>query len=248
MKDIIKSLKDNVTSRVRNPIVGAFALAWTALNINGVATFILADNALRLEIVKNKQWLVFDDLIYPMMLAILYLVILPILNLVYEYLNDGVINSLRNKHRNKNETEMFVLQKATVTAKVESDEEYIRKLKDKDIERWLEEKSQRNREFIALKERYAALSAHLSEKEAEYIASDKLLKEIHVKKVHEYETDYSNAVMYVADSARELSTLMENLSDHADLNSEVEAVYRDASKLADRMSKRFDMFDEDIPF
>ena len=54
MKDIVKSIKDNATSRLKNPVVGAFVLAWTVLNINGVSLFLLVDSTTKIERLKEK--------------------------------------------------------------------------------------------------------------------------------------------------------------------------------------------------
>lgn len=70
MKDLLKSLKDNATSRLNNPIIGAFVLSWMFLNINGVARFILESNQGKLDIIKNKNWGVTDDLLIPFLVSV----------------------------------------------------------------------------------------------------------------------------------------------------------------------------------
>ncbi|HEH9416534.1 TPA: hypothetical protein SIA31_000518 [Aeromonas sobria] len=77
MKDLLKSLKDNATSRLSNPIVGAFVLSWMLLNINGVARFLLEDNQGKLEIIKLKKWDFTDDLLFPFSISLAYLILLP---------------------------------------------------------------------------------------------------------------------------------------------------------------------------
>ena len=83
MKDIVKSIKDNATSRLKNPVVGAFVLAWTVLNINGISLFILVDATTKIEMVKGKSWGLVDDFVLPLLVAVTYLIVLPLLNMYY---------------------------------------------------------------------------------------------------------------------------------------------------------------------
>ncbi|NRG05105.1 hypothetical protein HRJ46_17590, partial [Vibrio coralliilyticus] len=178
MKDVLKSLKDNATSRLRNP-VGAFVLSWCALNINGLATFILSSNFEKLKIISHKSWLLTEDVLFPLAIAFVYLLLLPLLNLAYEYVSEGVINKMREKHKNTTDTARFQLLKSTVAAKIEADEEYIRKLKDQQIEGWLEEQSKRNKEFINQKQKYSTLLVSHNEKEQQFAtARSELLQDI----------------------------------------------------------------------
>lgn len=105
MKDLLKSLKDNATSRLNNPIIGAFVLSWMFLNINGVARFILESNQGKLDIINNKSWGFTDDLAVPFLVSIGYLVILPILNTIYSFIHDNCIDKVRDeiaiKHRKR---------------------------------------------------------------------------------------------------------------------------------------------------
>jgi hypothetical protein len=171
MKDILKSLKDNTTSRLKNPVVGAFCLAWCALNVNGLAIFILSDTETKIRIISGKTWSFNEDIAFPLFVAVIYLLLLPLLNLAYEFINDGVINNLRDKQQNQIDEQRFIRKKSTVGAKVEADEEYIRKLKDCEIDNWLEEKGVRNKEFISHKEKYSRLLATLNEKEHQFAIS-----------------------------------------------------------------------------
>ncbi|MDK2679552.1 hypothetical protein [Vibrio vulnificus] len=171
MNEVLKSLKENATSRLKNPIVGAFVLSWCALNINGLTVFVLSSSEEKIKMASNKVWSLGGDILIPFSIAIVYLLLLPMLNMAYEYINDGVINSYRDKRQNKIDKERFVRQKSTVGVKIEADEEYIRKLKDQDIENWLQEKSIRNKQMIEQKSKYSSLLVMLSEKEQQFSQS-----------------------------------------------------------------------------
>ncbi|MEI8607852.1 hypothetical protein P4S70_01430 [Enterovibrio sp. Hal110] len=163
MKDIVKSIKDNATSRLKNPVVGAFVLAWTVLNINGVSLFLLVDSTTKIELVKGKSWGLVDDFAIPLLVAVIYLITLPLLNMAYEFINDGLINFHRNRQRNITAKKLAIQKRETVIAEIESDMTYLKKLKDKEIDHWLDQKSVRNNEFITLKNRYSKLVSDSSE-------------------------------------------------------------------------------------
>ena len=153
MKELLSSLRSNATNRLRNPIVGAFVLAWCSININGLVVFALSDNEKKLSIASHKVWSVDDDFIYPLLIAIGYLILLPLLNLIYERINDGVYNSIRHERKSQDDIERYARQKRTTSAKIEADEGFIRVQKDKKIERWLEEKNQYRKQLLAIKEK-----------------------------------------------------------------------------------------------
>lgn len=88
MNEVIKSIKENATSRMKNPIIGAFVLSWIALNINGVSKFLLVESTEKIKIINSKQWVFVDDILYPFLIAIAYLLLLPILNIAYERMNE----------------------------------------------------------------------------------------------------------------------------------------------------------------
>lgn len=127
MKDIVKSLKDNATSRLKNPVIGAFVLSWTVLNINGVLLFLLVDSDTKIEIVKGKSWSTIDDFILPLAVSIAYLLFLPLLNMAYEFINDGFINFYRKQRQNITAKKLAIQKKETVIAEIESDVAYLQK-------------------------------------------------------------------------------------------------------------------------
>ncbi|KPL98287.1 hypothetical protein [Vibrio splendidus] len=248
MKDILKSLKDNATSRLNNPVVGAFVLAWCALNINGLATFLLSDNARKLEIVANKHWSVFEDVAIPLVISFTYLVLLPVLNLAYEYVSDGVINSMRDKQKNTHDTAKFLRLKSTVAAKVEADEEFIRKLKDQQIEGWLEQQSMRNKEFIQLKDRYSSLLVQLNERD-QTLAVSRAQWSSDMKKMKDsndlVEADSVSKLTYLESTLEEFSKIL-NSNDN-------QLVEHDIKELRSKVSEirfKFEImdWDDDIPF
>ncbi|AYO19613.1 hypothetical protein D0856_05455 [Vibrio owensii] len=248
MKDIFKSLRDNATSRLKNPVVGAFCLAWCALNINGLAIFVLSDNESKLKIISGKTWSIGEDIAFPLFVAIIYLLFLPLLNLAYEFVNDGLINNFRDKQQNQNDTLRFIRQKSTVSAKVEADEEYIRKLKDRDIDDWISEKGARNSEFISQKEKYSRLLATLNEKEHHFAVSRGQFENDYnlVKlKLDDVELESAIRLSFLEQALSEIEKSLDSLDQHDD-----SVVKEDTKELRENLEKikvKFGIWD-DIPF
>ncbi|MBU2932215.1 hypothetical protein [Vibrio cyclitrophicus] len=223
MKDVFKSLKDNATSRLKNPVVGAFVLSWCALNINGLTIFMLSGTSDKIHIVSNKVWSLNEDILLPLFIATLYLVLLPLLNLVYELINDGVINSFRHRRQNAADKERFLQQKSTVGAKIEADEEFIRKLKDKEVENWLQEKALRSKQMIEQKAKYAELFKSSSEKEQMFYQSRSELNniienlkselEITEQQFNHSEQDAAAKVIYLDDILTNMSKIIDSLAE-----------------------------------
>lgn len=115
MNSILSSIKENVNSRLKNPIIGAFVFAWVCLHIKGVGIFILVDNSMRIDILKNKDWLFWNDLLLPFMLSIAYLTLLPMANLAYDKFHSGWLIPKR-----------LAISKKKTIAQIHADPDYIK--------------------------------------------------------------------------------------------------------------------------
>ncbi len=142
MKDIIQSVKDNLTSRMKNPLIGAFVLSWTIIHIKGVIVFIISDSTKRLAIINGKEFQLISDIALPLLISLLYLFLMPFISKWYESFYTENITKPRLQEKYKTSTELAITRRDAVSAEVESDVEYIKKTKDKDIENWLIEKTE----------------------------------------------------------------------------------------------------------
>ncbi|WP_342607185.1 hypothetical protein [Vibrio tritonius] len=249
MKDILRSLKENATSRLKNPIVGAFMLTWMILHINGVALFVLGDTDTKVEIVKNKIWIISDDVLIPFIASLGYLIFVPLLTMGYEYINDGVINFKRSSRKYGLEKDLAIKKKQTVIAQVETDVNYIQKLKEKEIDKWIAEKQKINKEFISLKERYASLVNESSENQRKYLKELSKVKldmnEIE-KSSKKFEGEIEVNRKKVELATDRLEKLIKNLESNG-ISSQ-----RDELKLSreiiNRLRADINIWDDDIPF
>ncbi|MBJ7552692.1 hypothetical protein [Marinomonas ostreistagni] len=89
MNDIISSLKENINVRLKNPLLGAFVFAWVFLHIKGFGIFLLVDTQEKIAMLRKKDWLFFDDALLPFLLSILFLILLPLANLLYDKFEGG---------------------------------------------------------------------------------------------------------------------------------------------------------------
>lgn len=89
MKSIISSIKDNISTRLKNPLLGAFVFCWVSVHIKGISVFLLVDTPMKIEILRNKDWLLWGDAIFPLILSIAYLIALPLVHLLYDHFESG---------------------------------------------------------------------------------------------------------------------------------------------------------------
>ncbi|UPR34614.1 hypothetical protein ISX50_00760 [Vibrio cyclitrophicus] len=115
MDSVISSVKENLNLRLKNPFIGSFIFAWVALNIKGISIFFLVDTQIKIEMLRNKEWLLLDDFLFPMTISIAYLVLLPFMNLLYDKFNDGWLTPLRLEESKKR-----------TTAQIQAESSYIR--------------------------------------------------------------------------------------------------------------------------
>ncbi|WP_342058585.1 hypothetical protein [Aeromonas sp. OTU364] len=250
MKDLLKSLKDNATSRLNNPIIGAFVLSWMFLNINGVARFILEGNQGKLDIIKNKSWVFTDDLVIPFLVSIGYLVILPILNAVYSFIHDNCIDKVRDENSNKAQKDAFLRRKETVSAKIESTDEYVVKLKDKELDLWAEQKLELIREIISLKGKYSKLLSDFELKSKEFRSENNKMS-LSIGQLEDANKNLSAQDSEQRDYIRKVVTNLDKLLNSIEnkilSNNKVDEIEKIRNEILDVRNK-FYLWDDDIPF
>lgn len=250
MKDLLKSLKDNATSRLNNPIIGAFVLSWMFLNINGVARFILESNQGKLDIIKSKTWGFTDDLLIPFSVSVGYLVILPILNTLYSFIHDNCIGQVRDRNSNKAQKDAFIRRKETVCAKIESTDEYVVKLKDKELELWAEQKLELIREIINLKGKYSKLLSDFELKSKEFRAENNKLSLSIAQLEHlnkRLSAQDSEQKDYIGRFANNLDKALNSLENRVVSNEKLDEIEKIRNEISDIRNK-FYVWDDEIPF
>lgn len=84
MKEIIKSVKENIDLRVKNPIVGALFISWVTVNIKDIAIIFFMSNDERIKFIKSMTFDLESNILLPSAIAAFYLIALPYLHLLYD--------------------------------------------------------------------------------------------------------------------------------------------------------------------
>jgi FKBP-type peptidyl-prolyl cis-trans isomerase len=96
------ALADVVNERLRNAFLANFLLAWIFVNHSLVFYFVFSDDLPNEKLRKldglSFQWS--SDLFYPLLLVLLYIYVMPIINLVLMKIRLKFVSPLLNSHRN----------------------------------------------------------------------------------------------------------------------------------------------------
>ncbi|PSU15389.1 hypothetical protein [Photobacterium damselae] len=141
---------------MKNLLVGAYVFSWTIWNITDVILFLLSNNYEKIEIIKGSRFEVQNDFLVPLIISIVYLVVVPMLNMLYERIVDDIINKYRNAFKQKTLQDHYYSVKRTTIAKLDSDEDENRKLRDRQLDTWAEEKQKMSEIIIKYMSEYAA--------------------------------------------------------------------------------------------
>ena len=247
MKDALKSIKDITISRLNNPIIGAFVISWVMLNINGFSTFLLESSEGKLKIIQGKEWSLIYDLLIPFIISLFYLFLLPILNAIHEYITDGRINSWRSNRKKTFEIEKLQIHKAILSVKLETDEDYLKKLKEKDIEFWHDEKLLKDDEIQSLNYRVLELSKSVDKSVVEHrnlIKKNSSVALVLDEKEKELEL-VKNEASYILN---EIEDHLKNIQNSNSLPSDLGNATTSYLKKISNTKVKLGLWDEKIPF
>ena len=161
MKTLINSLQENTTNRLKNPLIGAFVFSWTIWNSSDLLVFLLSASERKIALVEQAKFNLTNDLFAPFGLTLMYLLLVPVLNMLYERLIDGVVNKHRNAFNQKTLQQHYYTVKKTTIAKLDSDEEENRKLRDRQLDTWADEKRQMSESVIGFRREYSEKMARI---------------------------------------------------------------------------------------
>jgi len=101
MSEIINNVIDTAKERLKNPFLGAFILSWIAFNWKAISYFILSDENIadRMETIETDYASWYSGLWFPLSFAVFYLLILPLIMLLFDWASKWVINK-RKDHQN----------------------------------------------------------------------------------------------------------------------------------------------------
>lgn len=87
IKELFQSLFDSSTERIKNPFIGSYITAFTLYNWRAIFLLIFSNASIEDKIVViNHEYCSKESILWPMAIAIFYILILPYLNLLFDAL------------------------------------------------------------------------------------------------------------------------------------------------------------------
>ena len=258
MKTLINSLQENTISRLNNPLIGAFVFSWTIWNISDVLVFLLSGTTEKITIIQKSSFELQNDLIAPLGVTLLYLVVVPIFNMFYERIVDGVINKYRNAFKQKTLQGHYYTVKRTTIAKLDSDEDENRKLRDRQLDKWAEEKIQMSATVINFRAEHAERMAKIDNEVSSY--RDEIQRLTH--EVYNLHTESEAFKQELKRSVRDVGTNIELLFNVETVSDSVFSIVQAINDSNNKAKKTLNLpidtfqfhseppmdFDDDIPF
>lgn len=110
MKEFIQSLFETSNERIKNPFIGSYIIAFIVFNWRPFIFIVLSDSRIEDKIVViNHEYCKKEALFWPLAIALFYTLILPYINLLFDYLlsfsnqrkenrkNENILNNLKQK-------------------------------------------------------------------------------------------------------------------------------------------------------
>ncbi|HBC0586080.1 TPA: hypothetical protein I3599_001355 [Enterobacter cloacae] len=115
ISDTLSSVQENIVSKIKSPLYGAFAFSWVVCNWKPVSIFILSKDSVYERINNVSAYASLENqLYYPVMAAVILVLAVPALHALYAFF-DAFISSihdsagnLREKFNQKNRTRALV--------------------------------------------------------------------------------------------------------------------------------------------
>lgn len=135
MKEILNAVKENTTARLNNHIIGAYIFSWVLCHLKVFLIFIISSSEEQLDLISNATFTPYRDAIFPLIIMVLYLFVLPFFNVQYERFF-YFYQKRRNKIKNIYMVDFYHEVTESNRAKVKSDEAYLKDIVDKQLEGW----------------------------------------------------------------------------------------------------------------
>ena len=110
MKEFIQSLFETSNERIKNPFIGSYITAFIVYNWRPLFLLIFSEANIEDKIVViNHEYCAKEAILWPLAIALFYILILPYINLLFDYVlsfsntkkderkRDSILNNLKNK-------------------------------------------------------------------------------------------------------------------------------------------------------
>ena len=197
IKSLLQATQHTIVQRIKSPTIITFIISWVICNWQPLLYFMFLEGNIDTKIQKALEFKnIYDQLIYPIIISIIYIICLPYINLA--------LSKLLNKHRiyflRKFEDNCFVLheqERKVIARKIELEQlegdlknkkntnneidrlEKLLKQKDKEISNInIQRETDRNNFEITLHAERRNMQNHISSIENELKTSQQLNKEL----------------------------------------------------------------------
>ncbi|HDY7851887.1 TPA: hypothetical protein RQK38_000518 [Vibrio vulnificus] len=239
MKGLITSLSQSFVNRARNPIIGAFVLAWIGFNHKIVIEFIFSKSAEKVAFVNSLRFDWFSDFWCPAGIAALYVFGLPMIQLGVDKLKRKFIDKYRLDELHAKKQSEAERDKTTNRSIVESSVDYFYKRHERNLDDWdaqreklKEEIDGKQQDLDSVRASVANLTKEVSDKQDEITVVRKQFDEANQKysvlksKFDELSTTARNKDVELSNALNKIRDLEKKLSSrevsNRDLESEVE--------------------------
>ncbi len=137
MTEILNSFKDVTKERLKNPFIGSFIFAWIVFNWKPIIYIILSKDTIesRIQVISQYFSPITNTLIYPLLFALIYIIVLPYLMWLFEEL---YIKAIRERLNNKKQSDLEriersieITRRSLILENVKADYKETQELNDK---------------------------------------------------------------------------------------------------------------------
>lgn len=88
MKELLQSIFLTSKERISNPIIGTFFISWTAFNWKPIIFLLTSDQKIedKINYIDSNFSTMYNLLLYPLITVLIYILVIPYVNLLFEYL------------------------------------------------------------------------------------------------------------------------------------------------------------------
>ncbi|MFA0267948.1 hypothetical protein AB4490_14215 [Vibrio cyclitrophicus] len=100
MKTFLTSFTTTIEQRLSNPLVGSFVLSWVVINIKTIISIVSLSGQARVQYLNTLQFDCFTDALFPMVGALIYMLLVPFIQRRLDNIKYNFIDSKRKKDKN----------------------------------------------------------------------------------------------------------------------------------------------------
>lgn len=140
MKELVNAISQASANRLKQPFFGSFILGWIAVNHTLVIEFIFSKSEQKIELVKNSGFDKYSDLVYPLLVAVLYTFALPLIQRWIDKAKYKLVDKPRIDDKHKVQKNEYDARMLSSKSQAEVSLEYWQSKLTRDLDTWDEER------------------------------------------------------------------------------------------------------------